>query len=134
MPLTTFQWREDTSHASSLFESYSVISSYNGDPIFTTGDVNGDGFDDLLTGSCDIYLANGNGGFASPARANQCPVPTDPQLADVNGDGRDDMVRWANYQIHVALSQAPLTFGPWTVLATNTAGPGFYALGDTNGD
>ena len=78
------------------------------------GDVNGDGRDDVVGfGDAGTYvsLSTGNG-FADPTRSadffgynNAWRTDKHPRmLADVNGDGRDDVVGFGNAGVYVGLS------------------------------
>ncbi|MBB5868283.1 hypothetical protein F4553_001662 [Allocatelliglobosispora scoriae] len=79
------------------------------------GDVNGDGKDDIVTFTCnadaDVYAAvsNGNGFVGTTVKWNDffCTAGEFPYLADVNGDGKDDIVvftKAATNDVYVGLS------------------------------
>ncbi|HEV7918123.1 MAG TPA: VCBS repeat-containing protein [Solirubrobacterales bacterium] len=82
-----------------------------------TGDFNGDGLDDVMdasaTGVLSVYAANSNGGFTTtPQTVSDLPEgPTVRTLADVNGDGKADVV-------------AGYTGGKWVVALSNGSGFG----------
>jgi hypothetical protein len=69
------------------------------DRVIETLDANGDGRPDLLTQDTTVpgaahyrlYLATGDGGF-TPGPGNYLPTPTAPYVADVDGDGMDDLI------------------------------------------
>jgi hypothetical protein len=107
------------------------------------GDVNGDGkgdivFADSITGKISTYLGNGNGTFAvAPLVTTAVTTPflspfgtsttKSTQLADVNGDGRADLI----YET-TGISQPQ--FGVWLGLATGGFAPApvvTAALGST---
>ncbi|MCL7457927.1 VCBS repeat-containing protein [Micromonospora echinofusca] len=86
------------------------------------GDVDGDGRDDIVTFTCDanadVYAATSTGtSFAGTTVKWHdffCLGGEFPYLADVDGDGRDDIVvftKGATNDVHVALSTGT-TFGP----------------------
>ncbi|AUB38470.1 Ca2+-binding protein, RTX toxin-related [Nostoc flagelliforme CCNUN1] len=122
------------------------------------GDVNGDGLDDIVGfGNSDVYVSLGqsNGTFRSIFVAqsdnfsvvdggwtsfNQYPR----QLADINGDGLDDIVGFGNSDVYAALGQTNGTFGPIFVAQSDNfsvVDGGWTSfnqyprqLGDINGD
>jgi hypothetical protein len=109
------------------------------------GDVNGDGRDDIITFTrgpgAEVYVALSDGvRFVQYTwRWHDFFAVNDelPGVADVNGDGRDDIVtftRGSAADVYVALSTGS-GFGPglkWhDNFAIGTEAPG---LGDTNGD
>ncbi|MBD2202462.1 VCBS repeat-containing protein [Calothrix sp. FACHB-1219] len=117
-------------------------------------DVNGDGRADIVGFGLDnvyVSLANSNGTFANPfiARADSFTVNDGGwltqdshfrQLADVNGDGRADIVGFGLNNVYVSLANSNGTFGnPFVGLTTNDGGlisQDAYPrlLGDVNGD
>ncbi|PVM93996.1 FG-GAP-like repeat-containing protein [Caulobacter endophyticus] len=119
------------------------------------GDVNGDGRADIVGfayGSVQVALGQANGTFAAPFEATQefvyaatwGSMNVVPRvLADVNGDGRADIVGFASDGVIVALAQPGGTFAPgvWATVAfgvhagswtSQEAYPRFVA--DVNGD
>ncbi|RYY44911.1 MAG: hypothetical protein EOP59_05370 [Sphingomonadales bacterium] len=101
----------------------------------TMGDVNGDGRDDIIGfGSAGTFvsLANANGTFGAIALAyngfgsseagggwaNNEVYPR--MVADLNGDGRDDLVGFGSSGLYVAYADGPIGgaahFGPTTLL------------------
>ena len=90
-------------------------------------DVNGDGKEDVVGfGGAGVYvaLATGGGNFAAPTLAStlfgsdaaaggwssQNLFPRD--VADINGDNRDDIIGFGSAGTFVALGNADGTFGP----------------------
>jgi hypothetical protein len=62
-----------------------------------TGDIRGDGIEDLVTtneigGTVNVLLGNGNGTFQAPQTFPAGPAPIDVVVGDFNGDGRPDLV------------------------------------------
>jgi hypothetical protein len=90
------------------------------------GDVNGDGRADIVGfGEAGVYvaLADGTGGFGPSALAvsgfgagasgGSWTIADHPRtLADVNGDGRDDIVGFGNAGVWVALADGAGGFAP----------------------
>lgn len=126
----------------------------------TLGDVNGDGKADIIGfGNAGIYisLATSNGQFASPSLrlslfgtdasaggwSSNDALPR--EVADINGDGMDDIVGFGNSGVWVALATGNGNFGaPFLSLASfgKDASAGGWAsdtqyhreLADVNGD
>jgi len=112
------------------------------------GDVNGDGRDDLLGFAIDgihVALSRGDGTFSSAFLASaafgtaqgwssQTTYPR--RLADVNGDGRVDVIGFASDGVYVALANAAGTYGSAFYASTGyTTAAGWGAdLADVNGD
>lgn len=102
------------------------------------GDFNGDGKPDVNMGTLvsttsaitqSVALDQGNGTFSTPvAIPNGSPV-----MADVNGDGRTDMVYASGTQVISSLGQAS---GSFLTAATSLRVPfnGGYNVGDVNND
>jgi len=114
----------------------------------TTGDINGDGFADLVGfGGAGVYaaLGIGNGQFgnvflafnsfgtdaAAGGWTNDNAYPR--LLADVNGDGRDDLVGFGGAGVYVALATGGGGFGPVS-LALNSFGQSDAGGGWSNND
>ena len=116
----------------------------------TVGDVNGDGRDDLVgfTDGVFVELSNGNGfdnyrnwsgNFGdSGGWSNQLHVRT---VGDVNGDGRDDLVGFADHGVWIELSNGSSFEGyrQWTSDFGNASGQWSIGLHprlitDVNGD
>ncbi|KAA0568850.1 FG-GAP-like repeat-containing protein, partial [Azospirillum sp. Sh1] len=116
-------------------------------------DVNGDGRADVVAfGGASVYVlpgrANGTFGTAYVA-SNQFTTgqgwsgqdATPRALADVNGDGRADIVGFSNSGTYVALAGADGTFGAMFQASVAFAGNGWASqnttprlIGDVNGD
>jgi flagellin-like hook-associated protein FlgL len=104
------------------------------------GDLNGDGFLDIVTTNYDpetasVYLGNGNGTFGARTSYATSTTPYSITLGDLNGDGILDMLTsnpWAN-DINLFLGKGNGTFEARTTLVT-TGAPIFSALADLNQD
>ncbi|WP_052161838.1 FG-GAP-like repeat-containing protein [Hoeflea sp. BAL378] len=95
----------------------------------TLGDINGDGRDDIVGfGSAGVYVAlartSGTPGFNDPIFALNSLGSSDAgggwssfeqfprTVADVNGDGRDDLIGFGGAGVYTAMGQADGTFAP----------------------
>jgi uncharacterized protein (TIGR03437 family) len=110
-------------------------------------DLNGDGFPDLVVtdsgetitpGSAYVLMNDGSGGFRTPQALAASSYPQAVSVADVNGDGKLDLVICTsdvnlNYQLAIALGNGDGTFQPASLTDTDF-GPSATAVADFNGD
>jgi hypothetical protein len=119
-----------------------------------TGDFNGDGIMDVAvgvnpglgnTGASGVYVLYGqaNGTFAAPVKIDASLNPTGLAAADINGDGKSDLVvadqgtfltTPVNGALHVYLGNANGTFTTAAAPSTSATNYSIVALGDLNGD
>jgi Big-like domain-containing protein/VCBS repeat protein/FG-GAP repeat protein len=105
-------------------------------------DVNGDGKPDLIVGASPsgwggkgqiaVLLGNGDGTFQSPVTYKSAGEITDVAVADLNGDGKPDLIV-ASYgsSVSVLLNEGNGTFGKEVTLGFCGVS---VAVGDVNGD
>jgi hypothetical protein len=113
-------------------------------------DVNGDGKPDLITAdygnflragtTVSVLLGNGNGTFQAHRDFSVVTRPRSVAVADVNGDGKLDLIvtnygnsQVANNSVSVLLGNGDGTFQPAVNLNTGSL-PFFVAVADVNGD
>jgi hypothetical protein len=98
---------------------------------YTVADFNGDGKIDVATPLITVHIGDGMGGFA-PTSSYEAEGFRNLATADINGDGRFDLVMASATTISVLLGDGSGGFGP---LTTVTVGNGHHlALADLNGD
>ncbi|MGA3028587.1 MAG: VCBS repeat-containing protein [Bryobacteraceae bacterium] len=113
---------------------------------FAVADVNGDGKPDLVFGittpqetggNISSLAGNGDGTFGKQSFISSANVPGSIALADLNGDGKPDLV-FSDLGsgefpfVSVALGTGDGSFG--TAATYSVAGGGSLAVGDVNGD
>src|SRR5579863_1260981 len=105
-----------------------------------TGDFNGDGKVDIVTVSSannattfSVLLGNGDGSFKPPATYNLGTIPFDIARADLNGDGKLDLVISGGGSIFVLLGNGDATFQPPVAYPSNI-GSAQSVIVDLNGD
>ncbi len=116
-----------------------VYSAANGYEELAAGDLNGDGYPDLVTWlptqNVVVFFGKGDGTFGAPVSIGALPVtPIAYGIADFNNDGLPDI--YANgfngYEIYVFLNQGNGKFAAPT--STPGSGPGGLTTCDINHD
>ncbi|NEB15860.1 FG-GAP repeat domain-containing protein [Streptomyces coelicoflavus] len=110
------------------------------------GDVNGDGFDDIVTFTHDadakvfVALSNGKDGFHTATVWHDffAPAGEFPALGDIDGDGDDDLITFTQgttADVYAALSNGKDAFGTGQLVHDHFAPAGeLPRVGDVNGD
>ena len=127
-------------HGDGTFDRPLTIEYFN-PQVAAAGDLNQDGKPDLVVGgdSLKVFLGNGDGTFGSPETVYSDYGPV--KIADVDRDGRQDIVLDSNYAAFVVLQgQGDGTFRPAREFPTGSQTifndvPIFnFVLNDLNGD
>ncbi|MFJ7230779.1 peptidoglycan DD-metalloendopeptidase family protein [Streptomyces tendae] len=117
-----------------------------GGEIPAVGDVNGDGYDDIVTFTHDadakvyVALSNGTDGFHPATVWHDYFAPNGefPALGDIDGDGDDDLITFTQgttADVYAALSNGKDAFGTGQLVHDHFAPAGeLPRIGDVNGD
>jgi len=124
------------------FKAPTSLAAWGPGEYAVTGDLNGDGFTDLVradggSDSVSYYLGNGDGTFKAPVSHQGQGTDTSwVGLADLNGDGRSDIVfsETLNPVTNVLLNLGGGTFSAAVSYATGVRDYSYDTLGDVNGD
>jgi hypothetical protein len=106
-----------------------IIANSDNYPIIATGDFNGDGKLDFVTGS-QVFLGNGDGTFQAPLPLPSPLSTSSAVVADFNGDGIPDLASGTN----VLLGHGDGTFAPPVLYAAGLGGGASVVAGDFTGD
>ncbi len=106
-----------------------------------TGDLNGDGYPDIVTANRDsttvtVLMNNGNGTFAAGVNYQAGSLPGSVVIGDFNGDGHPDIVvanGCKDRTVSILLNKGDGTFGPPQAYQVNYT-PSALAVGDLNGN
>ncbi len=131
----------DGGYANPIHPDVSAFGNPHGVAI---GDVTGDGLADVvmahLFGSIVVTLAQQpQGGFAAPVAVRVGITAESAVIADIDGDGRADVLTWTRSDNRVALNRQRDggTLGGieyWPIKQHGIDSPGMLALGDLNSD
>ncbi len=137
--------RQSGAASSTIGFSQSSVNQYAGCGA-ASGDVNGDGVPDLVTSSCttavNVLLGKGDGSFQEPVVYRVNGSTQSVALADVNGDGKQDLVigliAFPNDFLAVAIMLGNGDGSFQTAQTTTFGSPNGFALSlavaDFNGD
>src|SRR5207249_3340259 len=111
-----------------------ISTNINGANAFVVGDFNGDGKPDVATPMVTVHLGDGTGGFAS-GLYYQVEDTQDVKTADINGDGKLDLVTIGAGKVSILLGNGDGTFGSFTTFpGGHSFGDQRMAIADFNGD
>ena len=125
-----------------LFSSATVYNVPTPNPTsLVVGDLNGDGFSDLVTGDATngklaVILNDGDGNFLAPTLLNGGPDVRSVAVGDFNGDGQQDIATLNTPENTITLLEGTGTgkfLQPFTA-ATASGSPADLATSDINGD
>jgi flagellin len=123
--------------------TFSAATSYtaSGVTALALGDINNDGTLDIVSvagSNLTTWVNSGSGGYTATSTITSSIVPLDVAIADVTGDGKNDLVASGNNSgsgaVSVRVGGGDATFGAEQITATGGTSSRDLQLGDLNGD
>ena len=136
-------------NADGTFQPGVSYSSLGYSPDYTAvevADVNGDGKPDILVAnqcfeqtfcyhsSIAVLLGNGDGTFKAAVAYTSRLITPSFAVADINGDGKPDIVALSSHGVEGMLGKGDGTFEPPVTLSSDGVGATYVAVADVNGD
>jgi flagellin len=123
--------------------TFSAATSYtaSGVTALALGDINNDGTLDIVSvagSNLTTWVNSGSGGYTATSTTTSSVGPIDVAIADVTGDGKNDLVasgaNSGSGAVSVRVGGGDATFGAEQITATGGTSSGDLQLGDLNGD